>query len=110
VAPIHSITSSARAKSDDGMVRPSALAVLRLITNSIFVVWITGRSLGIPPLRIRATPKHLAEKILIAKAPLEGERMQVTVLFDDLKGSMEQLEGPRPRGSAHASRSRASRG
>ena len=35
------------------------------------------------------TPKHLAEKILISKAALEGERKQVTVLFADLKGSME---------------------
>jgi class 3 adenylate cyclase/tetratricopeptide (TPR) repeat protein len=37
------------------------------------------------------TPKHLAEKILISKAALEGERKQVTVLFADLKGSMELL-------------------
>jgi class 3 adenylate cyclase/tetratricopeptide (TPR) repeat protein len=37
------------------------------------------------------TPKHLAEKILTAKAALEGERKQVTVLFADLKGSMELL-------------------
>jgi len=29
------------------------------------------------------TPKHLAEKILISKAALEGERNQVTVLFAD---------------------------
>jgi len=35
------------------------------------------------------TPKHLAEKILMSKAALEGERKQVTVLFADLKGSME---------------------
>jgi hypothetical protein len=37
------------------------------------------------------TPKYLAEKILISKAALEGERKQVTVLFADLKGSMELL-------------------
>jgi class 3 adenylate cyclase/tetratricopeptide (TPR) repeat protein len=35
------------------------------------------------------TPKHLAERILTSKAALEGERKQVTVLFADLKGSME---------------------
>ena len=35
------------------------------------------------------TPKHLAEKILTSKSALEGERKQVTVLFADLKGSME---------------------
>jgi class 3 adenylate cyclase/tetratricopeptide (TPR) repeat protein len=37
------------------------------------------------------TPKHLAEKILTSKGALEGERKQVTVLFADLKGSMELL-------------------
>ncbi|MDO8474855.1 MAG: adenylate/guanylate cyclase domain-containing protein [Candidatus Rokubacteria bacterium] len=37
------------------------------------------------------SPKHLAEKILTSKAALEGERKQVTVLFADLKGSMELL-------------------
>jgi class 3 adenylate cyclase/tetratricopeptide (TPR) repeat protein len=36
-------------------------------------------------------PKHLAEKTLSSKAALEGERKQVTVLFADLKGSMELL-------------------
>ena len=37
------------------------------------------------------TPKHLAEKILTSKSTLEGERKQVTVLFADMKGSMELL-------------------
>ena len=37
------------------------------------------------------TPRHLAEKIVTSKAALEGERKQVTVLFADLKGSMELL-------------------
>jgi class 3 adenylate cyclase/tetratricopeptide (TPR) repeat protein len=37
------------------------------------------------------TPQHLAERILTAKAALAGERKQVTVLFADLKGSMELL-------------------
>ena len=37
------------------------------------------------------TPKHLAEKILTSKSALEGERKQVTVLFADMKGSMELL-------------------
>lgn len=35
------------------------------------------------------TPKHLAERILTSKAALEGERKHVTVLFVDVKGSME---------------------
>ena len=37
------------------------------------------------------TPKHLAEKILTSRGALEGERKQVTVLFADLKGSVELL-------------------
>src|SRR2546426_2266834 len=37
------------------------------------------------------TPKHLAERIINSKGALEGERKQVTVLFADLKGSMELL-------------------
>jgi hypothetical protein len=42
------------------------------------------------------TPKHLAEKILTSRGALEGERKQVTVLFADLKGSMELLAGRDP--------------
>jgi class 3 adenylate cyclase/tetratricopeptide (TPR) repeat protein len=41
------------------------------------------------------TPKHLADKILLSKSALEGERKQVTVLFADVTGSMalaEQLD------------------
>src|SRR5215467_7645361 len=37
------------------------------------------------------TPQHLAEKILTSKTAIEGERKHVTVLFADLKGSMELL-------------------
>ena len=38
------------------------------------------------------TPKHLADKILQSRSALEGERKQVTVLFADVKGSMELAE------------------
>src|SRR5260370_31525167 len=55
---------------------------------------------GLEPSRFASpesyTPKHLAEKILTSKAALEGERKQVTVLFADLKGSMELLAGRDP--------------
>jgi class 3 adenylate cyclase len=44
----------------------------------------------------RYTPSHLAEKILTSKSALEGERKQVTVLFADLKGSMELLANRDP--------------
>ena len=38
------------------------------------------------------TPKHLADKILQSKSALEGERKQVTVLFADVRGSMNLAE------------------
>jgi predicted ATPase/class 3 adenylate cyclase len=38
------------------------------------------------------TPKHLADRILQLKSALEGERKQVTVLFADVKQSMELAE------------------
>jgi class 3 adenylate cyclase len=52
----------------------------------------TPPSLAPRPQTLQAyTPAHLAEKILTSKAALEGERKQVTVLFANLKGSMELL-------------------
>jgi Double zinc ribbon len=38
------------------------------------------------------TPKHLVEKILTSRSALEGERKQVTVLFADVKGSIDLAE------------------
>ena len=49
----YSITSSARSRTDSGIVRPSAFAVVRLMTNSNLVGCWTGRSAGLSPLRIR---------------------------------------------------------
>src|SRR5262250_1905973 len=37
------------------------------------------------------TPPHLAERIIGGRGQLEGERKQITVMFADLKGSMEIL-------------------
>ena len=52
-----------------------------------------GESVKPPPRRIGDyTPKHLAEKILTTRSALEGERKQVTVMFADVKGSMELAE------------------
>ena len=48
----YSITWSARSSTDCGIVSPSALAVLRLMTSSNFVGCSTGRSPGLAPLRI----------------------------------------------------------
>ena len=64
------------------------------------LVW-TGETGTVAPATARAetpirtplayTPPYLAEKVLHARSALEGERKQVTVLFADLKGSMELL-------------------
>ena len=53
--PDHSITSSATASKLAGMVKPSAFAVLRLITSWNFVGCSTGRSVGRAPFRIFST-------------------------------------------------------
>src|SRR5262245_22221936 len=55
IAEIYSITSSAMERIPAGMVRPSALAVLRLITSSNFVGCNIGKSAAFSPLRIRPT-------------------------------------------------------
>src|SRR5262249_35417 len=52
LAPPHSITRSARPRRLSGKVRPSTLAVLRLMTNWILAACSTGRSIGWAPLRI----------------------------------------------------------
>src|SRR5215470_425314 len=49
------ITLSARNSTDCGIVRLSAFAVLRLMTNSNFVGCSTGRSAGLVPFRILST-------------------------------------------------------
>ena len=48
----HSINSSAMASSLSGILRPSAFAVQRLMTNSNLVDCMTGRSAGLAPFRI----------------------------------------------------------
>ena len=37
------------------------------------------------------TPQHLVNKILTSRSALEGERKQITVLFADIKGSLEVI-------------------
>ena len=44
----------------------------------------------------RYTPKHLADRILSSRGVLEGELKQITVLFADIKGSLELIEGDDP--------------
>jgi hypothetical protein len=67
---LYSITSSARARKDSGMVSPSALAVLRLITSSTFVSSWTGRWAGFSPLRMR--PEYTPTRRPAKRAPIGG--------------------------------------
>jgi class 3 adenylate cyclase len=61
------------------------------------LVWTGDNAPATPPASpqerepLAYTPPHLAEKILTARSDLEGERKQVTVLFADLKGSLELI-------------------
>ena len=57
-----------------------------------------GKPVAAPPIAAatavspqRYTPSYLADKILSSRHALEGERKQVTVLFADMKGSLELL-------------------
>src|SRR5262249_49298218 len=58
----YSIIWSARIWNDPGIVRPNALAVLRLSTNSNFVGCSTGISAGLAPCRILITKSALRRK------------------------------------------------
>ena len=75
--------------------------------GSRVLVWTGGAGttpapvLAQPHLPLPDLPAHLAEKILTSKAALEGERKQVTVLFADLKGSMELLADRDPEEARH---------
>jgi hypothetical protein len=51
----YSMTSSAVARRIGGTLRPSALAVLRLIASSYLLGVCTGRSAALSPLRMRST-------------------------------------------------------
>src|SRR5262249_7099520 len=55
LAAPHSITSSARARSGGGIVRPRAFAVVRLMTRLNLVGCSTGMSPGFVPRRILST-------------------------------------------------------
>ena len=53
--PIHSMTTSARARNVGEIVRPSAFAVFILISSSNFVGCSTGSCAGLAPFRILST-------------------------------------------------------
>ena len=49
-----------------------------------------------PSLQDHHTPRHLAARILSERSALEGERKQVTILFADLRSSLEMVAGRDP--------------
>src|SRR5262249_46231202 len=68
----YSITSSARASSEGGMVRPMALAVLRLMTSSNFVGCSTGSSAAFTPRSRRSTSKPAHRYIVAMSGPYDS--------------------------------------
>src|SRR6266851_7322619 len=73
------MTSSARCSSDCGMINARALAVLRLITSSNFVVRSTERSPGLAPFRILSTNQAARRN--------EGEAQDLRDIVVDLTGA-----------------------
>ena len=70
----YSITLSARANIEGGTVRPSALAVFRLMTSSYLVGACTGRSAGFFALEDAAIDITGCEAILIVGVGPEGRQ------------------------------------
>src|SRR5262249_4479448 len=68
-AAFHSITWSAVICMISGTVRPSALAVLKLITSSYLVGDCTGKSAGLSPLRMRSTYEAERRTISMLSGP-----------------------------------------
>jgi hypothetical protein len=103
LASHHSITSSARASSLSGTSRPSAFAVLRLITNSNFVDCWTGKSAG--PLAVAAgflrsqtsddsgRKGHLGLCRYLVPLPWRGEK-QVDIMTPSLDVVLQQDHRP----------------
>src|SRR5262245_20124517 len=72
--------------------------------NGKVLVWVGGESEaagGPPRAPLSYPPVHLVEKILSSREAVEGERKQVTVLFADLKSSMELLADRDPEEARH---------
>src|SRR5262249_51862083 len=82
---IYSITSSASCCKCRGTLRPSAFAVLRLITSSYLVGACTGRSAGFAPLRRRSIYSAALVYWSITSNPIGHQtttRRKVTILID----------------------------
>src|SRR5262249_14355864 len=96
LAAPHSITSSARASKIGERSKPSALAALRLITNSNLVPCWTGKSAGFAPLRILST--KVADRYHISLRLAEYENRQPASVIS----RNPQISGRRWRAAASA--------
>ena len=95
---LYSITSSARASSEGGMVRPSALALLRLTTSSIRVGCSTGRSpRTVPCGRLSTWPKEAGRKyVTIASSVHLRPRRAARQRLEPVSGSLCPRHHPCP--------------
>ena len=92
--PPYSITSSAVASNVGETVRPSALAVLRLMTNSNLADNTTGRSPAFSPLRIRPCPcRKLDPDVMMVQAAEDRQRQNAADRLDrPLSGHSPKLD------------------
>jgi hypothetical protein len=78
LAPPHSITSLAMARSLSGIVRPSALAVVRLMTRSNSVGCSTGMSAGFVPRGILSSKSAARADFYCAFARMSRRRSKLS--------------------------------
>src|SRR5262245_21856556 len=69
---IHSMITSARCRKVSATVKPSALAVLRLMTSSNLVGCSIGMSVGNPPCNILVTNRALCRNEVELSAPYDN--------------------------------------
>ena len=78
------------------MVRPRALAVLRLMTSANLVGCSTGRSAGLAPLRILAAPDLECRRSSRPSMPVLQEHRRCGILDVGVHESASRSSGPRP--------------
>jgi hypothetical protein len=87
----HSITSSARASTLGETVRPSALAVLRLITNPYLVGCCSGRLAGLAPSRVTVAARYATAMHVSSAAAVQ--RFEIGTVAQQAAIECEQANG-----------------